>query len=335
MLKLTKNQLISFVAYAGFFFFCFVVAAYFTFPYHRVRDLLVSQVASPTMTLSIGELGPHWLTGVELHDVKLTRASAVAGEEPSHIELDEATVSISPLAMLFGTTKMQFSAAVGDGELDGSYEGSDAGPHHIEAELENMDLGRLGLGAYLGVPLKGLASGPLDVTIAEKPAETQGEMTLAIDGLVLGDGKAKVKLPSVPGGFTLEAINAGKLDLKLTIREGVATIEKLEAKGKDVELSGSGSLSLLWPLTKSRADIMLGAKFLDAYKKRNDRTKMIFELMDNNPSIKAATGADGMMRFKVAGPVTALQANAGAASGRRIGRQKVNLGGNLGSALGK
>jgi type II secretion system protein N len=324
MPKVTRQQVLAWVGYAAFFMTCFAIAAYFTFPYDRVRDLLVSRVAasgapgSPAMKLTIGELGPHWLTGVILQSVVLERPASVEGEPGSRIELDELTVSVAPLALLLGRTKLAFSAELGDGEIDGGYEGTEAGPHHVEVELDAVDLGRLGAGGFLGVPLKGAMSGTVDVTVSDKPVETQGSIDLKFGGLRLGDGKSKVKVPGMTGGLTLESINAGKLVLKVAIKEGVATIEKMEGKGKDLELSGSGSVRIAMPVSLSRADITLGAKFSDAYKQRNERTKVVFELMDMNPLIKSATGADHMMRFNVSGAVSALR-SAPASGGARIG----------------
>jgi hypothetical protein len=81
----------------------------------------------------------------------------------------------------------------------------------------------------------------------------------------------------------------------------------MEAKGKDLELSGSGSIRIATPFSQSRADITLAVKFADAYKQRSDRTKVAFELMGQNPLIKRATGSDGMMRFKLTGALASLR----------------------------
>src|SRR5262249_48818958 len=144
------------------------------------------------------------------------------------------------------------------------------GPTHTQAKLDDFDLEKLGISGLLGVPIQGKANGAVDVTLSEQAAETQGDVDLRIEGLRLGDGKAKVKIPGM-GGMTLERIDAGILTLKVTIKEGVATIERLECKGKDLELSGSGSIRLVRPFGQSRADLTLGAKFENAYTQRNDR----------------------------------------------------------------
>ena len=312
-ISISKQSLILYGGYVAFFFTCFGLFAYWTFPYERVRDMLEAKVAenpSPggRTKLSIGELGPHWLSGVALSAVTLERQSTVTpNEAPSRIAFDELTLHASPLSLLFGGIDVDFGAEIGDGEIDGSYEADEGDPTHVEAELDAVDLEKLGLGSFLGLPIAGAATGTIDVTLAKEAAGTQGSVELKIEGLRLADGKSKVKVPGMAGGLTVETIDAGTLELKLAVRDGVATIERMEAKGKDVELSGSGSVRIASPFAQSRADVTLGVKFADAYKQRSERTKVTFELMEQNPLIKRSTGSDGMLRFKLSGPVTALR----------------------------
>ena len=51
----------------------------------------------------------------------------------------------------------------------------------------------------------------------------------------LGDAKgAKLRVPGMAGPLTLDTIDAGTLEIKLAISDGVATIERFESKGKDL-----------------------------------------------------------------------------------------------------
>jgi type II secretion system protein N len=317
----TRQNVLLYGGYASFFVFCFVLFAYWTFPYERVRDLLVAEASSSAMPggaqnkLSIGELGPHWLTGVAMSAVSFERrAAGSADEPPSRVEIDELTLRASPMSLLLGGLDVSFSAEIGEGELEGNYSGDEDEPTEVVAQLDAVDLERLGVGSYLGVPLAGAATGNVDVTLAKEAAGTQGSVELRIADLRLGDkDKLKVKIPGMAGGLTLDKIDAGTLELKLAVRDGVATIETMEAKGKDVELSGSGSIRVASPFAQSRADITLAVKFAEAYKQR-ERTKNAFLFISENPMIKRATGPDGTMRFKLTGAMTALRyAPAGAA----------------------
>jgi type II secretion system protein N len=328
MLAINRQILLSWSGYALFFVVCFVLSAYFTFPYERVRDVLVTKVASsgtPGQKLSIGELGPHWLTGVALTSVKLERSAGTPGAPPSSLAIDKLSVNASAWALMFGGVGVHFDARVGKGEVEGRYDAKKEGPAHTQAELDALDIGKLGLGSMLGMPIAGAASGTVDVTLSDQTAETQGSIDLRIEGLRIGDGKAKLQIPGM-GGLTLETIDAGTLQLKLAIKEGVATIERLEAKGKDLELSGSGSVRLVRQVAQSRADITLAIKFEKAYTQRSDRTKAMFDLINSNPLIKRATGADGKIRFTLAGTLENLRSAPAGPGAAPVGKRRAKRG---------
>lgn len=315
---LTKQNALLYGGYAAFFVVCFMLFAYFTFPYDRVKSTIEqrgSQGAPGVETkLTIGELGPHFLTGVALRDVVYERKGAT-DTAAAKIGLDGLDLRVSPLSLFTGL-RLNFGAEVGSGEIDGQYSfGSENGPTHVEAELDAVDLGSLGLGAFIGVPLKGTADGDIDLTLAPVPADSHGAINLTVDKLLLADSKTAVKVPGMSGGLTLATLDAGKLELKVTIKDGVATIERMESKGKDLELSGSGSIRLANPVSQSRADVLLSVKIDDKYKQQSERTKMMFELMEQNPITSAAKTSDGSLRFRLTGTLAALRPVPGGAAG--------------------
>jgi type II secretion system protein N len=324
MNMLTRNRklLLMIAGYVLFFGVCFVTSAYYTFPYERVRDLLQRRVAAQPAAagegpakLTIAELGPHGLAGIALEGVEYERKAAVATDPPVKLVVDELSVGASLFALLTNRIDVSFAATIGDGDAEGEYETKEGEPTRLQAELDEVDIGRLGIGSYLGIPIKGLASGTIDVTLADKPAGTQGNIELHIEGLKLGDGKAKIKLPGMPGGLTLDTVDAGDLDMKVVIRDGIASFEQLESKGKDLELSGSGSIRVTKPAGQSRADLTLGVLVEDSYKNKSDRTQAAFDLLSNSPLMKRAMSADGMIRFRLSGPITAMRAAPGAGAG--------------------
>lgn len=311
MAAITKQKILLWSGYTGFFLFCFAVFAYLTFPYERVRDLLISKVQAangpgvPETKLSIGELGPSWLTGVALTSVTLQRGSGTPGDSPTRLSADEIKLRLSPFKLLLGGLGLHFAASAGEGEIAGSYDQPKSGPVQLQAELDALDLARVGIGSLLGLPLGGAASGSVELTLAEKPSQTQGDIDLRIEGFKLGDKKAaKLKLPGMSGPLTLDPIDAGTLVVKIKVHDGLATIEHLESKGKDVELSGLGTIRLAQHLAQARADLTLSAKFAQAYRQKNDRTKAMFDIL----SAQRAVGADGALRVKIGGLLGNLHA---------------------------
>lgn len=322
--RIPRQTLIMGAAYTLFFGFCFVLSAYYTFPYERARDVLVARVAAlpapagqQAAKLTIEELGPHWLTGVAAHGVTFERKGLTENDPSTKLSVDELTVRASLFGLLRKHVNVKYGIEVGDGDAEGSYATAEGEPTHLDTELDELDLGKLGIGSFIGVPLAGSASGTVDVTVGDKPADTQGAIDVHITGLKLGDGKAKVKLPGMPGGLTIDAIDAGELELKVAIRDGVATIEKLESKGKDLQLTGSGSVRVVKAVSQSRTDLTLGVKFDEGYTKKSEKTKMVFELMGNNPLLKRATGPDGTIRFRLSGPLGNLRAMPAPSAGAR------------------
>src|SRR6476620_5111985 len=99
---LTKQNAILYGGYAAFFAVCFMVFAYFSFPYDRVKGVIEQRGSqgSPGIDtkLTIGELGPSFLTGVALHDVVYERKGATDSES-AKINVDDLSLRVSPLSL--------------------------------------------------------------------------------------------------------------------------------------------------------------------------------------------------------------------------------------------
>jgi type II secretion system protein N len=177
--------------------------------------------------------------------------------------------------------------------------------NEVELEFDTMDAEAIGLGGLLQVPIKGQLDGSIALSLSAIPTESDGDIALTIRNLQLGDGKAKVPVPGMRDGITVEKINAGTLTMNLEVRQGVVEIKTLTTDGPDLKLSGSGNIKLAEDLGRSRLDLLLELTFSEAYKSRNDRTKAIFQLISFQPELKSASTAAGGLRFKVTGSLSA------------------------------
>jgi type II secretion system protein N len=306
-----RDNVLVYGGYTSFFLFAFILSAYRTFPYERLRDYICTKVAESSgpdpMTLSIGELTPSWLTGVKLEDVTLQRPAATPDAQPTNLHFDKVSARVSLLSLLLGSQKLSVAAEVGDGTIDAKLD-QDAESQHVEAELTDVDLQKLGLGGYVGVPLKGKATGTATLTLAQDPLKSAGEVKLEVAGLHVGDGKAKIKAPGMPSGLTLDEVDAGKLQLELHAQDGNAELTRFYASGKDLKVEGSGNLRIAIPTRLSRLDVILELKFSDAYKNKSDRTKALFEILGMQSEWRRALGPDGALRLHVGGTLGALRA---------------------------
>jgi type II secretion system protein N len=326
---LTRHQLRDYAlrgwAYASFFVAAFVLSAYLTFPYDHLRDYVIARVEAAgkgnddAVRLEIGALRPSFLTGAVMTDVQLTRRTKGEGDaegQPSVLHFDEVTARVSPWSVLMRSPRVTVVGIVGEGELDATYQ-QDSEAQHIEAELDALDVGKLGLGSFLGVPLKGRATGSLDFTLAAEAAKTTGNLELKIVGLKIGDGKAKLSLPGLRSGMTLDEIDAGALDLAIKAQNGVAEISKLSTDGKDLKINGDGNLRLANPVRRSRPDVVLELKLSDAYKNKSDRNKALFEILAMQPEWQKATGPDGALSLHIAGTLQTPRATPGTTRRKR------------------
>jgi type II secretion system protein N len=310
-----RDRLLLGLLYAGFFVVVFVLSAYWTFPYDRARSFVASQLSTKeaggvTRTVEIGELEPVGLGGIRVGDLVITQMPATQDQEPLQLKLSEATAKLSLLPLLFGDKKLDLNAVAGTGTLDGKYDQS-SDLQHIEAELNALDVSELGLGTWVGLPLKGKASGTVDLNVPADLTKATGSIKLEIRGLKVGDGKAKIKPPGMPGGLTLDEVDAGKLELAIEVRDGVAKLTRFSTDGKDLKLTGTGNVRLADQLKRSRPDINLELTFTEAFKNKSDRTKAMFELLALRPEWQRATTPEGTMHVHVGGTFLAIRGGPG------------------------
>ncbi len=326
------KRLLTWIGYAVFFLVAFLLSAYWTFPYDCVRDYVVTQVEYPMgpdgrrhpsgYGLEIADLSPSFITGVEMNGVHFAKDAEAPGQAPLDLTVDELDARVSLLSLLAGNLAVSFDATLDGGEIEGSYEDSDQ-ETHVQADVRGVNLRRLGiLRAAIGLPVRGVVNGKIDVTLAEKLADTKGNIALDIQGLGIGDGHSKLPLPGMHGGLTVARVAAGNLTVRVSAENGLARIDRLHADGKDAKLDAVGTIRLLRPLSMSRVDLMTRVKFTDAYRNRNDKTRAILSLLDFNPKLRAARTSDGWLQYRWNGSLGSriLPTPAGHAPFRKPGR---------------
>lgn len=292
------------VAYPLWFLFCFLTFAYCTFPYDRVRDRLEEEVerSVPGSDLEIVGLSPSWVTGVELTGVSLTLPAEEEGERPTQLSLTEVTARVGVLDYLFGTTSLSYSAELGGGgTIEGAFAESET-ETHVAMHLENVALGRVGpLRRFVMLPISGTLSGDIDVTIADDTEQTQGDVTLTIAGLSVGDGRARLAVPGLGSGITVEQLNAGDLNLRMQVERGVGRIQQLTSSSDDVDIRGAGTMRLLRPIRMSNVDVLLRFEVKQPYRERNARTQAVFSMVEMSPDVRPYRAPDGAFQLRVAG----------------------------------
>ncbi len=339
-----------------FYGFCLLLFLRLTLPFDELRSLAESRlnaalVDHPDVQVEIGALGGHWLSGVEARDVVFVvkepvDSSAPAAASPAQAApdkpapaggaeaavpaaatgerrfvLDTLTVSVSPLSV-FGTLRASVDAEGFGGAFDGSLVQTKTDDRTVHIELDSVELGDVPLlASTLGAPVRGRVSGTIDLEIpGGKLAEAEGLIDLRCEGLIVGDGKTKLR-----GALALPPIDAGNLVLKAEVTKGTLRIEKAETDGSDLVASVAGTIQLRDPYERSIVGLELRFRFTDEYRGRNELTKgMLGEpgsasggVIDLDPNSRRAKQEDGGYVWSLAGPFSHPRFSPGPTVGAR------------------
>jgi type II secretion system protein N len=294
--KLPKFELrqLRWVAYGLAYLFTFLIFAYLSFPYDRLRQYLVStynaaQVGPNPDRLEIDSLSWSWrFPGVVAHGVRLTvgspepprpeattvdaSAEEVKPPPPQVLEASQIYVSLSPIALLSGARAASFGVKALGGEISGWAKDSSAS-RRMELQLDGVNPGAVPqLAAAIGLPLSGRLSGHIAVDLPENNVtKAEGTVDLSAEDLVIGDGKAKIQ-----GMIALPELHVGAFTLKAGITGGRLKLDECVAQGRDIDLSLTGGLRLRKRLESSLAELELKFSFTEKYKTQNELTKTLF-----------------------------------------------------------
>lgn len=298
----TKTSLFKWFGYPAYFLFCMVAFAYCTFPYERVREKVrVALEESFNADVKIAELSPSWVTGVEVSGVEIKTRPTRPGDLPKTFVIDSLTARVGLLSLVMGGIDISFAVEIYGGEIEGtvSQDGTNAS---AAIQFGELDLSKVQtLRDAIGLPLAGLVSGDANLSLPERAlAKADGAIRLRTSGVRVGDGKAKLEIPGF-GGLTIDPIEVGELNGELQVKAGKATITRLGAQGRDLELIGEGKIDLRDPMPSSSVQAYVRFKISPAYTKRNQRMEPLVGGLDMMPSTKRAKRPDGFFGYRVSG----------------------------------
>jgi type II secretion system protein N len=330
-LSAAKLKYLKWVGYAFAYVLAFVLFAYISFPYERLRQYVVStynatQTAPAQNRLEIDSLSWSWrFPGIVAEGVRLVvpPPPTPEGEKPlppRYLEAQEVFVSASALALLSGSREASFGAQALDGDIAGWASDSSAG-RRLELQLDGVNPGSIPqLASTVGLPIAGSLSGHISLDIPEgNISKAEGTVDLAAEDLVLGDGKAKIQ-----NAIVLPELHMGAFVLKAQVSGGRLKIDECTAQGRDLDLALSGSIRLRAKLENSVADMELKFSFAEKYRNQSDMTKALFGrpdskipgLFDTATSSHLTKQDDGSYGARLAGSLGRLMPRP-LASGRR------------------
>ncbi|MBX3191226.1 MAG: type II secretion system protein GspN [Labilithrix sp.] len=303
------------IVYPLFYLFCLIVFFSWTFPYEKLKERIVttfnaSQRSSANpQELQIEELDSSWLTGIKAKGVKLISPSADPSKPATEIKIDEARARISLTSLLIGNKDVSFRIDAFEGTIKGSFE--DTGKErNVEVNFDGVDMGKIdAIAANVGFPLEGKLFGTLKLNLPEgKASKGNGNVNLEIRDMFAGNAKElTVKTPLGP--FTLPRLKVGTFSVVGEAKDGTLKISKAAASGGDVDVNGDGRVQLREVATEAHLDVNLKFKINDAYRNKNEKTKMLFgapgskdkPMLEMDPRMAKSKSSDGYYGLKIGG----------------------------------
>ena len=226
--------------YGAFAVAAFALSLRLTFPSEAVRERLIYEAGARGWQIEVQGVRPVSLFGVGMEGVALTDASGLK----IPVERIEAWLEVLPL--LWGGRVLEVKASVYDGTVEGSA-GLSGETRRVAFRVEGVNLARaLPLRRAVGMDLSGTVSGNCDLTLLGGSLEkASGTLELNVTRALLGGGQ--VPIPPLPGTLNLPPIALGTASASAKVQGGRVTVEKLETRGGDVELTGEGIALVLQP----------------------------------------------------------------------------------------
>lgn len=313
------------IGYAAFFVVMLLIFIAVTFPYDAVRAKIVGSFnaqqkpGAAQQELQISELSGYFVTGVHASGVKLLSASTDPNSPPVEISIDEARARLRILPLLIFRKVVAFDLEMLEGTASGTVSENGA-DRSVDLTFDGVDVGQIGpVKQAVGLPIQGKLYGTLKLDLpGSKASKANGTIALELRELTVGDGKAKLKIPGLPGeGLTIQKLSVGTLTIEGEAKDGTLKFSKIGSNGPDVIIDGEGNVKIRELANESIVDVTLGLRISDAYKNKSDANKGLFAMLDMAPDAKAAKRPDGSFAVRLAGPLGRLKpapAGAGAAA---------------------
>jgi type II secretion system protein N len=296
--RIPLQRILKWAGYPVFFLACFVFFAYKTFPYDRLADRLAQEARARGFDLEIIDLTNAGLTGLTFENTRLVLPAEGDGSPPLDVIFDELTVKTSLFSLMSDSKSYSFDAELAGGDAQGDLT---VGENELEvdAQLDDIELSAItALRRYTKIPLAGKLNGEIELAMPSEVGESTGDISIEIEGLKVGDGKAQLEIPGW-GGLTVDEADAGNLELVATIENGTVVVDKAQSDGTDLKLGMLGKVRLGRPLQRSELDVIVRVKVEDGYKERSPKVATMFELASTG--LKSAMTSDGAIQYSIAG----------------------------------
>ncbi len=285
--------------YAAFAVAAFLFALRQTFPTEAVKERLVMEAAAQGWQLAVVEVDAAGFAGIGMKGVTLESRDGL------RIPIERLDASLRLWPLLLGRRSVAFDAVLFEGRVKGYAEEGRAG-RRLVATASGVDLARATpLRKATHLDLAGSLRADVDLALDDKePAKSTGHIDLTVERAAVNGGE--MPIPGMAGALTLPRIGLGQVTAQAVVKDGRIRVDRLEAKGADVELSGDGLYAMVQP-RMAYAPIFGKAhlKVQDAFWTRSGAAPFK-SLVD--VALTPARGADGGYGFQIFGTLSQPQA---------------------------
>ncbi|MBN1773346.1 MAG: type II secretion system protein GspN [Deltaproteobacteria bacterium] len=315
-MKTWQRRLLFGLGYGLLFLVSFTVFLYLSFPWDRTARYAEAAMAKALdMDVRIGSIAPSWFTGLELCDVTLRSRKPDRQGRLTTIHAERVVARASLGTVFGGDIDVDFVAEMMGGKIEGQFYRAQKDTR-IVANLNGLSPDEVGfLREMVGLPIKGGLAGRLDLTLRDhRFSKAAGTIEVTARGVVVGDGKAMLKLKVKPQyaelqeflnredqGVVLPPMKVGTVTLKARVSQGAARITQLEASSEHIEFKGEGQLLLADPVTASTSAIYVMYKMSTVYESIDSETRAMMENMRTSPVYRRALRTDGFFGFCLSG----------------------------------
>jgi type II secretion system protein N len=292
-----------------------LVTMYASLPRDRIKDRIEATLSADPMSgrpgalgmdATIGDLSLTLFTGAGLkaRDVVLRSRPVNPNDKPARYTIDEVTVHVGLLGLLFNRPTYTFKAHLLQGTVSGEIS-LNPSEERIKIDASGLVLSSLpSISQSVGLPVEGTLSLKVDAVAAKGLAQNlDGTAELSLEGAVIGDGKAKLTVPGDPflsQGVTFPKLRLGNLNGRVTMAKGRANIDDFRVHSADGDATLEGYVDLRDPLAQSTMHGFLKFRPAEALLKREPTV----ELMSS--ALASAKRPDGFIGFQLSGPLSAV-----------------------------
>jgi type II secretion system protein N len=251
----------------------FAISLLLTFPYDVLGRLMETELAKdvPGAAVTINKIGPSLPLGLYMGDVVYETPPTKDAENGTPIQIDAIRIKPAWLKLLTMKPGIAFNIRGFAGEISGQTwrAGQNTGLDIKAKDIHIEDGGFLE--KALGVQLQGALTGRLNGVIGPSafkggpPTLNEGTFEATLDSARIKGGKVM--------GFSVPATDLGSPEISATITKGEAKIETIKAKSSDIDINGTGSLSIRQNMMQAPVHGNIKIKLSDEWFARNPTIK--------------------------------------------------------------